>query len=99
MGCAPSKNVDLASEVSLYHFNLHRVVGKGAFGKVRHLPFLSLPGAYPPVLRSASLNIKRAKNSMLSSTWTSSNVSERRPWPMSFRNGDYSRRCGASSHS
>ncbi|KAH9954282.1 kinase-like protein [Russula dissimulans] len=35
MGCAPSKNIDLASEVSLYHFNLHRVVGKGAFGKVR----------------------------------------------------------------
>ncbi|KAH9998812.1 kinase-like domain-containing protein [Russula compacta] len=35
MGCAPSKNIDLATEVSLYHFDLHRVVGKGAFGKVR----------------------------------------------------------------
>ena len=36
MGCAPSKNVDLTTEVTLYHFDLHRVVGKGAFGKVRH---------------------------------------------------------------
>ena len=36
MGCAPSKNVDLSTEVTLYHFDLHRVVGKGAFGKVRH---------------------------------------------------------------
>ncbi|KAI0279755.1 kinase-like domain-containing protein [Russula aff. rugulosa BPL654] len=35
MGCAPSKNVDLSTEVTLYHFDLHRVVGKGAFGKVR----------------------------------------------------------------
>jgi serine/threonine kinase 32 len=35
MGCAPSKNVDLSGEVSLYHFDLHRVIGKGAFGKVR----------------------------------------------------------------
>lgn len=36
MGCAPSKNLDLTTEVTLYHFDLHRVVGKGAFGKVRH---------------------------------------------------------------
>jgi len=36
MGCAPSKNVDLTTEITLYHFDLHRVVGKGAFGKVRH---------------------------------------------------------------
>ncbi|KAI0303627.1 kinase-like protein [Multifurca ochricompacta] len=35
MGCASSKPIDPASEVSLYHFDLHRVVGKGAFGKVR----------------------------------------------------------------
>ncbi|KAI0255083.1 kinase-like protein [Lactifluus subvellereus] len=35
MGCAPSHPVDLVGEVSLYHFDLHRVVGKGAFGKVR----------------------------------------------------------------
>jgi hypothetical protein len=42
MGCAPSKNVDLSGEVSLYHFDLHRVIGKGAFGKVRHLSSLPL---------------------------------------------------------
>jgi serine/threonine kinase 32 len=42
MGCAPSKNVDLTTEVSLYHFDLHRVVGKGAFGKVRHRAYISL---------------------------------------------------------
>ncbi|KAH8980894.1 kinase-like domain-containing protein [Lactarius akahatsu] len=35
MGCAPSKPVDLVGEVNLYHFELHRVAGKGAFGKVR----------------------------------------------------------------
>ena len=34
MGCAPSQPVDLAGEVNLYHFELHRVAGKGAFGKV-----------------------------------------------------------------
>ena len=33
MGCAPSQ-VDLAAEVNLYHFELHRVAGKGSFGKV-----------------------------------------------------------------
>ncbi|KAH6913280.1 kinase-like domain-containing protein [Coprinopsis sp. MPI-PUGE-AT-0042] len=35
MGCCFSEPVDLDSEVSLYHFDLHRAVGKGAFGKVR----------------------------------------------------------------
>ena len=34
MGCAPSHPVDLAGEVNLYHFELHRVAGKGSFGKV-----------------------------------------------------------------
>jgi hypothetical protein len=45
MGCAPSKNVDLTTEVTLYHFDLHRVVGKGAFGKVRHPTYCSLCSA------------------------------------------------------
>jgi hypothetical protein len=40
MGCAPSHPVDLATEVNLYHFDLHRVVGKGAFGKVRRPSYL-----------------------------------------------------------
>ncbi len=45
MGCAPSKNVDLSGEVSLYHFDLHRVIGKGAFGKVHH-PSLALSSLF-----------------------------------------------------
>jgi len=35
MGCCLSTPVDFDGEVNLYHFDLHRVVGKGAFGKVR----------------------------------------------------------------
>jgi hypothetical protein len=34
MGCCFSEPVDLDGEVNLYHFDLHRAVGKGAFGKV-----------------------------------------------------------------
>ncbi|EJD49557.1 kinase-like protein [Auricularia subglabra TFB-10046 SS5] len=33
--CCPEEPVDLNTEVDLYHFELHRAVGKGAFGKVR----------------------------------------------------------------
>ncbi|KIM62755.1 hypothetical protein SCLCIDRAFT_1214865 [Scleroderma citrinum Foug A] len=35
MGCCSSQPVDFDSEVNLFHFDLHRAVGKGAFGKVR----------------------------------------------------------------
>lgn len=35
MGCCLSAPVDYDAEVNLYHFDLHRAVGKGAFGKVR----------------------------------------------------------------
>ncbi|KAG6374315.1 kinase-like domain-containing protein [Boletus reticuloceps] len=35
MGCSVSQPVDFESEVNLFHFELHRAVGKGAFGKVR----------------------------------------------------------------
>ncbi|KAF8841244.1 kinase-like protein [Paxillus ammoniavirescens] len=35
MGCCFSEPVDFESEVNLFHFDLHRAVGKGAFGKVR----------------------------------------------------------------
>ncbi|TFK40032.1 kinase-like domain-containing protein [Crucibulum laeve] len=35
MGCCFSEPVDFDAEVTLYHFDLHRAVGKGAFGKVR----------------------------------------------------------------
>lgn len=34
MGCCFSEPVDFNAEVNLYHFDLHRAVGKGAFGKV-----------------------------------------------------------------
>ena len=34
MGSCLSTPVDFEGEVNLYHFDLHRVVGKGAFGKV-----------------------------------------------------------------
>ena len=34
MGCCSSQPVDFDSEVNLFHFELHRAVGKGAFGKV-----------------------------------------------------------------
>lgn len=32
--CCFSEPVDFDAEVTLYHFDLHRAVGKGAFGKV-----------------------------------------------------------------
>ncbi|KAF8632258.1 hypothetical protein AX15_002003 [Amanita polypyramis BW_CC] len=35
MGCCFSEPVDFNAEVNLYHFELHRAIGKGAFGKVR----------------------------------------------------------------
>ena len=34
MGCCFSNPVDFDGEVTLYHFDLLRAVGKGAFGKV-----------------------------------------------------------------
>ena len=38
MGGCLSTPVDFEGEVNLYHFDLHRVVGKGAFGKVSICP-------------------------------------------------------------
>ncbi|TFL01934.1 kinase-like protein [Pterulicium gracile] len=35
MGCCFSEPVDFDGDINLWHFDLHRVVGKGAFGKVR----------------------------------------------------------------
>lgn len=34
MGACLSDTTDAEGEVSLYHFHLHRAVGRGAFGKV-----------------------------------------------------------------
>ena len=51
MGCCLSTPVDFEGEVNLYHFDLHRVVGKGAFGKVSLYPnpFVSLALASSPL--------------------------------------------------
>ena len=46
MGCCFSEPVDFESEVTLYHFDLHRAVGKGAFGKVG--PYFRLPSLSNP---------------------------------------------------
>ena len=35
MGCCFSEPIDFNGEVNLFHFDLHRAVGRGAFGKVR----------------------------------------------------------------
>ncbi|PBK72732.1 kinase-like protein [Armillaria solidipes] len=35
MGCCFSEPINFDGEVNLYHFDLHRAVGRGAFGKVR----------------------------------------------------------------
>jgi hypothetical protein len=39
MRCCFSEPVDFDSEVNLFHFDLHKAVGKGALGKVGHLWF------------------------------------------------------------
>lgn len=42
VACCCSEPINFDGDVDLYHFNLHRAVGKGAFGKVRlpaHLAF------------------------------------------------------------
>lgn len=37
--CCCSDPVDFDGEVDLFHFHLHRAVGKGAFGKVRFISY------------------------------------------------------------
>ena len=32
--CCFAEPIDFNAEINLYHFDLHRAVGKGAFGKV-----------------------------------------------------------------
>lgn len=55
MGCCFSEPVDYNGEVNLFHFDLHRAVGKGAFGKVsRYLLLL------PDPFTSCSINFPGA---------------------------------------
>ncbi|KAI0034202.1 kinase-like domain-containing protein [Vararia minispora EC-137] len=46
MGCTHSSNVDLTRDVCLHHFDLHRVIGKGSFGKVRVVQHKRSKAAY-----------------------------------------------------
>ncbi|EIW84113.1 kinase-like protein [Coniophora puteana RWD-64-598 SS2] len=46
MGCCFSEPIDFDGEVNLYHFDLHRAVGKGAFGKVRVVEHKKLKRLY-----------------------------------------------------
>jgi len=86
MGCCFSEPVDFDGEVTLYHFDLHRAVGKGAFGKVtRYLVFSSLHKFYT-LLRCGSSSISALKSCMLSSTLTRLDVYAKRPLQTSFKN-------------
>ena len=52
MGCCFSEPIDFDGEVNLYHFDLHRAVGKGAFGKVSDLPASDSPTTPLLIFRS-----------------------------------------------
>ena len=53
MGCCFSNPVDFDGEVTLYHFDLLRAVGKGAFGKVFISLFIPLYCSLTPFLTGA----------------------------------------------
>lgn len=96
MGCCFSEPVDFETEVNLYHFDLHRAVGKGAFGKVRPIWPHELPANSR---RSASLSTKSPKGFMPSSTSRKPSVSVRKLSPMLFKSVDYWRRYGVTGQS
>lgn len=71
MGCCFSNPVDFDGEVTLYHFDLLRAVGKGAFGKVFMSQFAPLCLVCSFLLnRCGSSSISAQKRSMLSNTST-----------------------------
>ena len=86
MGCCFSEPVDFDGEVNLYHFELHRAVGKGAFGKVSFHHHSVVPDPHR-AHRSASSNTNGRKSSMPSSTSTRHGVLSRRPSPTLSRSG------------
>ena len=83
MGNCCSDPVNFDGDVDLYHFALHRAVGKGAFGKVCLLrpPHGSSPSS--PVFfsarRSESWSTRSLRSSTRSSTSTRPSASSRRP--------------------
>ncbi len=89
MGCCFSEPIDFDGEVTLYHFDLHRAVGRGAFGKVRRL---RARWALLTPRRFASLSTRSPKNFTPSSTSRKPSVYGRRLSPMLFKNVAYWRR-------
>lgn len=77
-GCC-SDPVNFDGEVDLYHFDLHRAVGKGAFGKVRSWSYCLCSLAQNRRSRSVSWNINGRRNSTPSNTSRKPNVSNRKP--------------------
>lgn len=90
MGCCFSEPVDFDGEVTLYHFDLHRAVGKGAFGKV--CPPTSPFHRNLISHRCGSSSISAPKHFMPSNTSTKLVAFARRLLPTLFKNGDFSRR-------
>jgi len=89
MGCCFSEPVDFDGEVSLYHFDLHRAVGKGAFGKVRPHCYQYWPRYHWfSLIRCGSSNISVLKSSMPSSTSTRLAVSAKKQSATSYRRED-----------
>ena len=80
-GCCTDP-VDFDGEVDLYHFDLHRAVGKGAFGKVCLSAVSRLLSPYPTrTSRSEWSNTRSQSSFTLSNTSTRLNVSNKKPLP------------------
>jgi len=97
--------IDFDAEVNLFHFNLLRCVGKGAFGKVymglccrtgflRAHPCLSFHNRR----RSESFSTSRRRTSTPSNTSTRLVASGRKPSQISYKREDCSKRSVATLH-
>ena len=98
----PHQPIDFDAEVNLFHFNLLRCVGKGAFGKVCAVS--SVLGGVSPCssprslrhCRSGLSSTSRRRISTPSSTSTKLAASNRKPFRTSFRRGGCSKRSVAT---
>lgn len=89
--------IDFDAEVNLFHFNLLRCVGKGAFGKVCIVSMLSQgPSCSSLVIlrprRSESFSTSRRRISTPSNTSTKLVASSKKRYQTSFRRGGCSKR-------